>query len=125
MAMRPLATKQTPSLVAQAVGLALSPVVYSLHIGSALLGWACTNLSATMQLPLRVLTAVLQIADSVICELLAWVSKEPGLKAQVCCVYLSVGCAKARWRSCNALLVWQAFLTSSRSHSSSGSGLCY
>jgi hypothetical protein len=81
--MRPLPTKQEPSLVAKAVGLALSPVLYGLHISSVLLGWVYSNLSASMQLPIRLLTAVLQIADGVICDLLAIVTKEPGLKTQV------------------------------------------
>lgn len=81
--MRPLPTKQEPSLVAKAVGLALSPVVYGVHIGSLLLAWAYSNITASMQLPIRLLTAVLQIADGIICDLLALISKEPGLKAQV------------------------------------------
>lgn len=81
--MRPLPTKQEPSLVAKAVGLALSPVMYGLHVGSMLLAWSYSNISASMQLPLRLLTAVLQIADGIICDLLAVISKEPGLKSQV------------------------------------------
>jgi hypothetical protein len=81
--MRPLPTKQEPSLVAKAVGLALSPVLYGIHIGSVLLGWVYSNLSGSMQLPIRLLTAVLQIADGVVCDLLAVVAKEPGLKTQV------------------------------------------
>lgn len=69
--------------MAKAVGLALSPVLYGLHIGAALLGWAVSNLSASMQLPLRLLTAALQLADGLICDLLAVISREPGLKSQV------------------------------------------
>lgn len=70
-------------MLAKAVGLALSPVLYGLHIGAALLGWAVSNLSASMQLPLRLLTAALQLADGLICDLLAVISREPGLKSQV------------------------------------------
>lgn len=81
--MRPLPTKHEPSLVAKLVGLAVSPIIYSIHIGSVLLGWAYTTFSASLQMPTKVLIAVLQIADGLICDLLAIVSKEPGLKAQV------------------------------------------
>jgi hypothetical protein len=83
MSMRPLPTKQEPSLVAKLVGIAVSPIIYSIHIGSVLLGWAYTTCSASLQVPTKVLIAVLQIADGLICDLLAIVSKEPGLKAQV------------------------------------------
>lgn len=80
--MRPLPAKQaSPSLLAKAVALALSPVVYGIHISTALLGWVCTNL---LPAPIRLLTAVLQLADGLICDMLALLSKEPGLKSQVC-----------------------------------------
>jgi len=85
MAMRPLATRQEPSLVSTALSLALYPAVYCIHVGSVLLTWTYTHLSASMQLPLRLLVTVLQIADALICDLLAFVTKEPGLRAQVCC----------------------------------------
>lgn len=91
MSMRPLPTKQEPSLVAKLVGLAVSPIIYSIHVGSVLLGWAYTTFSASLQVPTKVLIAVLHIADGLICDLLAIVSKEPGLKAQVSLVPLAYG----------------------------------
>lgn len=83
MQMRPLPSKGqgSPSLVATVVGLALSPVLYGIHIGTSLLGWVYANL---LPAPIRLLTAALQLADGLICDMLALLTKEPGLKSQVC-----------------------------------------
>lgn len=84
MAMRPLATRQEPSLLATVLGIAISPVVYCVHVSSVLMTWAYSHLSASMQLPLRLLVSLLQIADALVCDVLALLTKEPGLRTQVC-----------------------------------------
>jgi hypothetical protein len=70
---RQLRSKGSQSLASSALALALAPALYV----SSLAG-------AALQLPVRIAVFWLQLADALICDVLAFLTKQPGHKAQVC-----------------------------------------
>jgi hypothetical protein len=69
---RQLRNKSSMSFMSRGLALALAPAVHA----SSLAGRA-------LQLPVRVVVFWLQLADTLICDLLAFLTQQPGHKAQV------------------------------------------
>lgn len=83
MAMRPIKTQIQPSLLSKTLALALSPAVYASSIALSVFGWSYRLATAAVQLPVRLLVACLQLVDSFICDVLAFLTTQPGPRAQV------------------------------------------
>lgn len=69
---RQLRNRHGASLVSRAMALALAPALYAGSLAGRVL-----------QLPLRVAVFWLQLADTLLCDLLAFLTRQPGHKAQV------------------------------------------
>jgi hypothetical protein len=69
---RQLRSKGSQSLASSTLALALAPALY---VGSLA--------GAALQLPVRIAVFWLQLADGLICGVLAFLTKQPGHKAQV------------------------------------------